>query len=981
MQKDMVPHQAEMKIEGSAVLVLAPHPDDEVFGCGGAIIRHVAAGNSIRIIVVTDGEFRVDGPLQKAYGALRRIESMNAANILGYGEPIFWGLPDGGVTYGEPLVQRIEEEIRFFGANLVYAPSIHEMHPDHRAVGMAALEAVRRQGSAARLAMYEVGVAMIRPNLLLDISDLRAQKQLAMACFVSQLKEQAYDRHIGALNSFRTYTLGHQVTAAEAYFVSSGNTLQDDVLSLYEPEYRRRGELGLPLTPANAPLVSVIVRSMDRPQLREALDSLALQTYPNIEVVVINALGVGHRQLGSRCGRFALRVAGSDTPLLRSNAANCGLESAAGEYVMFLDDDDWLAPDHIWVLASALDADPAFRVAYAGVELRGVNREKLDAPPFNATFNLGRLRSGNYIPIHALLFSRALIVEAGLRFDETLEVYEDWDFLLQLSELSAFKHVVSVGAYYRSSGTSDVGLLADTTAKSLARIKIFDKWKGRWSGAQIDEMVCALTQLTTAAVAQAQKEMSLIIEDKVQTVAAMEKSNAKYEENRALLEKAVTEYEEIKVSIGKANAEQLEAIAALERTVTDLSGQLSEKDLHLQIANGRLYDTLTSSRWGAKATVRWIAAFNAALKHRGKRLARRILGITKWPLGNPYLSQGFAGEELIEPEAQTNRDQPLVSVIMPVYNACRVDREYFLSALKSIQGQTYKNVELIVVDDGSTDDTKLVYEEFVSRHPDFRTRYLSKENGGQSSGRNFGVRACSGEYIGFIDQDDEWYLDKLEKITPWLGNKSIDVLYTDADIIDGSDKVEYKNIHQSHFFGWPHPKRTVEDILYKDIFVMPGLMTIKKHAFERIGGFDENLSGYEDDDLFLRLFESSNVFYLPIPTLRWRMYGGNYSFSHRMLTSRTYYWKKLLKSHTNNGKDILRVRMISIRFFQEFLSQALLQYSAGNDLYKKSLADARAIVPFLPKIQRVAFFLGFMMPEKFFIKSVIRFKSLHLSLQ
>ena len=100
-----------------------------------------------------------------------------------------------------------------------------------------------------------------------------------------------------------------------------------------------------------------------------------------------------------------------------------------------------------------------------------------------------------------------------------------------------------------------------------------------------------------------------------------------------------------------------------------------------------------------------------------------------------------------------------------------------------------------------------------------------------------------------------------------------------------------------------------------------------------------------------------------------------------MLTSRSYYWKKLIKNYTNNKKDIFRVRMISVRFFQEFLSQSLLQFQAGNDLYKKSLQGARDIVPFLPKAQRVILFFGFLLPEKYLIRLVIRFKKIYQSFQ
>ncbi len=340
-----------------------------------------------------------------------------------------------------------------------------------------------------------------------------------------------------------------------------------------------------------------------------------------------------------------------------------------------------------------------------------------------------------------------------------------------------------------------------------------------------------------------------------------------------------------------------------------------------------------------------------------------LFGIMYWPEGLPEISQGFAGEELRAPLA--NKDIPLISVVMPVYNACRCNKKHFISALESIANQTYKNIELIIVDDGSTDESLKVCEAFLSTRPDLLVHYFTKKNGGQSSARNFGIKNCSGEYIGFIDQDDEWYKDKLEQVVTWLGDKRIDVLYTDADTINDEGYVIQKRIHQTCFAGWPHPKKVIEDILFKDVFVMPGLMTIKKETFEMIGGFDENLSGYEDDDLFLRLFEKSRIFYLPVPTLRWRMYGDNYSFSRRMLASRSYYWKKLLKNYTDNSTNQSREHMISLRFFWEFIFRALDQYDACNELYGRSIDGAREILPYLPKPQRLLFGFVFQLPIKY----------------
>lgn len=338
-----------------------------------------------------------------------------------------------------------------------------------------------------------------------------------------------------------------------------------------------------------------------------------------------------------------------------------------------------------------------------------------------------------------------------------------------------------------------------------------------------------------------------------------------------------------------------------------------------------------------------------------------VLGQRPWPTGQPVVTQGFAGEHITEPKSAA--EMPLISVIMPVYNACRINRVFLQRALDSIANQTYKQVELIIVDDGSSDETRKVCENFFSNNPQLIGRFLSKTNGGQSCARNFGVKASSGEYVGFIDQDDEWYENKLERVVPWLSDKKIDVLYTDSDTIDGEDNLMLDRIHQNHYFGWPHPKNAIEDILFKDVFVMPGLMTIRKAAFERVGGFDDQLSGYEDDDLFLRLFANCTIFYLPIPTLRWRMYGENYSFSHRMLTSRKYYWRKLLENHTNRGLDRFKVHMISLRFFWQFMGQSKAQYLAGSDLCWESIKGARELLPYLPKLQQIIFSFVFLFPD------------------
>ena len=478
MEQTLYPYQAVKHIQAIRVLVLAPHPDDEVFGCGGAILCHVEAGVQVRVILATDGGFGVDEVNREEYVLQRQNESIEAAKVLGYGAPEFWSERDRELRYGETLVLQVGDAIHNTGADLVYAPSVFEMHPDHRALGMAAVEAVRRHGSNMRLALYEVGVPL-RPNLLLDISSHVKLKALAMECFTSQNERQRYDLGIAALNRYRTYTLPAGVVAAEAYIQTTAEELVNDPLKLYQSEHSRQRSLGLPMDATDVPLVSVIVRSTDRSTLSDALDSLALQTYSNVEVVLVNAKGEGHREVSPRCGPFPLRMISTGERLLRSRAANMGLDAADGQLLMFLDDDDWIMPNHVSMLVGALQKNPGKKVAYGSVMCTDEDRNPTDKI-FSHAFDRTRLLVGNYIPIHSALFAQA-IVKDGCRMVESLDLYEDWDFWLQASAFGDFIFVDSISAAYRIGGQSGQACHASPAVVQEALGHLLSKWCKTWT--------------------------------------------------------------------------------------------------------------------------------------------------------------------------------------------------------------------------------------------------------------------------------------------------------------------------------------------------------------------------------------------------------------------------------------------------------------------------------------------------------------------
>lgn len=446
MENRLIPYVATTSLGLGRILVFAPHPDDEVFGCGGAILRQVAEGGAVQVVVLTDGDYQPGCADTHTYGQTRREESRNAAQTLGYDAPVFWGLRDRGLEYGEELVQRLMLQIKSYSADGVFAPSIYEMHPDHRALGMSAVEAVRRLGSTLKLVMYEVGVPMPRPNVLLDISSLAQRKQIAMSCFVSQLQGQAYDQQIRALNCFRTYTLGTGVTAAEAYLVVEPSALERESLELYESEHRRQQSLGLPMMPKDLPLVSVIVRSQQGSDLNEALDSIALQTYPHVEVIALCKEGATPEVASSLCGRFPMRKIEAPSTLGHAAVANSGMKHADGEYIIFLETGDVFLPDHLEKLVRSLAKDKTL-AACAGVKF--VDKSGGVLAIIDEPWDLEQLRREDIHPSSALMFARSL-TESGCQFEDGTGPLDYSGFWLQIAGHTEFRHAPGVSAVCRS---------------------------------------------------------------------------------------------------------------------------------------------------------------------------------------------------------------------------------------------------------------------------------------------------------------------------------------------------------------------------------------------------------------------------------------------------------------------------------------------------------------------------------------------------
>lgn len=195
----------------------------------------------------------------------------------------------------------------------------------------------------------------------------------------------------------------------------------------------------------------------------------------------------------------------------------------------------------------------------------------------------------------------------------------------------------------------------------------------------------------------------------------------------------------------------------------------------------------------------------------------------------------------------------LVSVIIPTFN-----RDIFLEkAILSVLEQSYSRIEIIVVDDGSVDDTKIIVDKFASQ-----VRYYFQENQGVSAARNHGIQHAKGDYIAFLDSDDAWVPEKLERQVNVLQTMpEYSVVLCDYVYIDTSGRKFDECKRRAQF-----PKN---GSIFKDVvlspYLIPSTLLVRKSALDKAGYFDTSLQTAEDIDLFLRLAANEQVYLLEEP--------------------------------------------------------------------------------------------------------------------
>ncbi|SBS61192.1 glycosyltransferase family 2 protein [Vibrio atlanticus] len=195
----------------------------------------------------------------------------------------------------------------------------------------------------------------------------------------------------------------------------------------------------------------------------------------------------------------------------------------------------------------------------------------------------------------------------------------------------------------------------------------------------------------------------------------------------------------------------------------------------------------------------------------------------------------------------------MISIIVPAYNAS----ETILDTLVSVKNQDIYDakVELIIINDGSSDDTEKLITQFICENKHMDITYIYKKNGGVSSSRNLGIRKAKYDWVAFIDSDDVWANNKLSEQIYIINNSGFNIDFIGCARNDEILSLYGKKITKLH-------KACYKELLIK-MFPQTSTAMVKKSVLDRVGGYDETMTHSEDGDLWIRICFEYDFYYMP----------------------------------------------------------------------------------------------------------------------
>ena len=264
---------------------------------------------------------------------------------------------------------------------------------------------------------------------------------------------------------------------------------------------------------------------------------------------------------------------------------------------------------------------------------------------------------------------------------------------------------------------------------------------------------------------------------------------------------------------------------------------------------------------------------------------------------------------------------PYFSVIIPTYNRAN----YIGDCINSVLNQTFQDFEILIVDDGSTDNT----HEIVNRIRDNRISYQKIDNsGGPATPRNIAIKSAKGQIISFLDSDDLWLPTKLEKQKAIFENKKVDFVYSYATSFnhDGDKEsiIKYRFKRSGNLFFW----------LLFYAFIPTLTVSVKKEVFAKCGLFDETLSlrAVEDYDLWLRMASNNISFgFINEPLAKYRLHDEQISYN---ILGDLDKLKQVLLKHKNSpfpysyfvNKALSKLELRKFKYFYKFKDEVKATY-------------------------------------------------------
>ena len=599
-------------------------------------------------------------------------------------------------------------------------------------------------------------------------------------------------------------------------------------------------------------MVSVLIRTTNRPSLAQAIASVAAQSFTHWEIVVANASGQPLTPLPPEIARQVTRVIDPGMRLGRSAAANGLLDAATGKFALFLDDDDALLPAHLQKLVDALDTDTGLVACYSDV--KASIAENADAPAkshlYERDFDPLLLQLQNYLPIHSVLF-RLDAVRDGVacRFDEGLALFEDWDFWLQLAAKGAFRRVAGVSALYALSAASGSGhTQAESALREAALLQFGARQLGRWGADGVAKLIgwqglrlqdeaharqsadSLQTQLTQASqdiarlaqdeaharqtadslqtqLTQASQNITRLAQDEAharQTADSLQTQLTQASQDIArLAQESVQERHHLQLQLQQAETsfgQTQQLLQKIEQTLREVRahefrqqieivklGRIRARHLQqLDQLNARLQAMFESRSWRVTAPLRWLNRLlmwlrtpaplrlmsNGLLAVQGSVRSHGVLGflrrlphflrhsrtyskILTSPLPEakaallkttvPAVHDIRLHPDMLENIGSTAPIDASISVVIPTYNAGN-EFKWLLRKLTTQRG--LKNLEVVVVDSGSRDNTVL-----WAREAGCRVVEITQAEFTHSHARNLGAANASSDYVLFMVQD------------------------------------------------------------------------------------------------------------------------------------------------------------------------------------------------------------------------------------